>query len=347
MAIDDADHVLKYNIKCLADFCSELSLSHLSISSDLKIMTTGYSTANVNKSSKNWVSSSNRILNVDNIISNEDKSIGVLLSHSDVHQDAKVKVKKLKRKKRHKTGKEGDGKKEVMVADRIQIGEVDGTEQVDGGYYDDGFDSDNCSAYDEKLSNENIPEIDSSTQQQQQVGNQSSLPFNFSMITHDPLALDDAFDMLIGKNGTENDKVNKKSRNIFCQNRNKFTNGAARDSDNIDNNIDNLGYNDTVISNIRNTFSVVNQNRNHWIAGRAVAPTYLKIKDKMKSPPGPLPLQLTTLQRSGPTMLPTSTKTDTPEFITLHPKFLSKRDLPPFNIFPCQFCVQYFRGKGE
>lgn len=327
MAVDDADNVLKYNVKSLADFCHEVSVSHLAISSDLKIITSTDHVAKINKSSKKWLTSFNTICNSNAVLD------------LDVKQGEKL--KKFKRKKRHKVGKEGEEKRQEMLYREGMELDRSGEKQLDNDVYQvDGFDSDNSLRHDESLLNEFITETNTSQQEQKNETDTSSILSNLSMIAHDPLIFGDAFDAYDKNKQPEIDKCTSK---IIGQRRHTFTNKDTDSCYDADSNKN--GYNDTVENNVREIFPIANHNRNHWISDRVEASAYLRNKKRINN------LSLTPqISPQRPASAPAAINTDIPKIIELNSKSMrriSKRDLPPFNLFPCQYCVQYFRGEGE
>jgi hypothetical protein len=332
VAVDDADNVLKYNIKSLANFCCEVTVSHLAISSDLKIITSTNHVANINKSSKKWLTSFN-------IISNSNAVLDL-----DVKQGEKL--KKFKRKKRHKVGKgRTEERQEMLYGEGMELDRCSEKQLENKEYQVDGFDSDSSSSHDESLLNELITESNTSQQEQKNETNTSSVLSNLSTIAHDPLILEDAFDVYDRKKQLEIEGIDKRSQKIFGQDRHTFTNKGTDSSYDADSNIDKNCYNDTAENNVRETFPIANYNRNHWISGRAEASAYLRNKKRMKN------LSETfQISPKRPASAPAAINTNIPKMNELNSRsmqIISKRDLPPFNIFPCQFCVQYFRGEGE
>jgi hypothetical protein len=344
VAVDDADNVLKYNFKSLADFCNEISVSHIAISTDLEIITTTDYVANINKSSKKWLTNFNPISDSDAVITNGDKA--ALFLDLNVKQDGKV--KKFKRKKRYKVRGQGDEKKKVMLDGKgLEINRdiLGGKQRVNDEYHVDSFDSDNSLSHKVSLLDDSIPESDILQREQEEDGIHSSVLSNLSMIAHEPLIMEDVFDKHLDKKDLEIEGIERSRQNIFGQTRHTFTTKGADRSCDTDIYNDKNGYNETVMNNVRKTFPVANHNRNHWISGRVEASVYPSSKDRIKnlSP---------TLQRSlqRPASAPAARKADVPEMVELNSKSIqeiSKRDLPSFNIFPCQYCLQHFRGKGE
>jgi hypothetical protein len=344
VAVDDAGNVLKYNIKSLADFCNEISVSHLAISTDLEIITTTDYVANINKSSKKWLTNFNPISDSDAVIKNGDKAD--LFLDLNVKQDGKM--KKFKRKKRYKVPEQGDEKRKVMLdgkgleIDRDMLG---GKQRINDEYHVDSYDSDNSLSYEVSLLNDSIPETDILQREQEEDDIHSSVLSNLSMIAHEPLIMEDVFDIYVHKNDLEIEGIERSRQNIFGQTRHTFTTKGADRSCDTDSNIDKNGYNETVMNNVRKTFPVANRNRNHWISGRVEASVYLNNKNRIK-------ILSQTFQRSvqRPASAPAARRVDVPEMVELNSKSIqeiSKRDLPSFNIFPCQYCLEHFRGKGE
>lgn len=344
MAVDDADNVLKYNIKSLADFCNEISISHLAISTDLEIITTTDYVANISKSSKKWLTNFNAIPDSDAVITNGDKADIIL--DLNVTQDGKM--KKFKRKKKYKVREKGDEKRKVMLDGKgleVNRDMLVEKQRINDEYHVDSFDIDNSLSHEVSLLNDSIAETDILQQEQEEDDIQSSVLSNLSMIAHEPLIMEDLFDIHVHKNDLEIEGIERSRRNIFGQTRHTFTTKGADRSCDADSNIDKNGYNETVMNNVRKTFPVVNHNRNHWISGRVEASVYLNSKNRIKS-------LSQTFQRSlhRPASAPAARRVDLPETIESNSNSIqeiSKRDLPSFNIFPCQYCLEHFRGKGE